>query len=410
MIITDPKRVRDLAIHMFRAHESEDRPIVAHLDITYRCDLDCEHCYLTDKQWPELTTVELKAVLDQLRSLGVIRIQWSGGEVFTRPDFPELLRYAASLGFMNNVKTHAGHVTPERAAMMAGYGVFRMDVSIYSLRDEVHDEVTRMPGSLQASLVGMKNALDAGIAVRAAVVIFQKNSAEVEELDRYFRDMGCDVSFNSSILSDNNASTHLDGLRLTPEQLDDVNRRRLGLRVAAGEDVTVKPEFNVDDNPCGAGGTLIYIAPDGAVWPCVNFPMSLGNVREEPLVPMWETSDRRAELRQFTNANRTDCASCSGATVCAYCVGEAFSRTGDYRNAPAVFHADTRSRMHGLQANNIKVYSDDEWQTVPESAPAPQSSAQGRKFVFPIYRKQKRQGRRVNQVTAAAGCSTGCPD
>ena len=81
------------------AYERSGLPFAAHLDLTYRCDLDCKHCYLDDKAWPEMTTAEILRLLEQLSTSGVLDLRWSGGEVLRRPDFLQLLARAAELGF-----------------------------------------------------------------------------------------------------------------------------------------------------------------------------------------------------------------------------------------------------------------------------------------------------------------------
>ena len=66
-------------------------PISVHLDVTYRCNERCVHCYLDHNDHGEMTTAEIKSVLDQLAEAGVFFLTFSGGEVFLRRDFFELL-------------------------------------------------------------------------------------------------------------------------------------------------------------------------------------------------------------------------------------------------------------------------------------------------------------------------------
>ena len=132
-------------------------PTNVHIDLTYRCDLDCVHCYLDNKRdWPELTTAEAENVLDQLRAMQVMELTWSGGEIFARPDFLPLLARASRMGFRNIVKTHGGSLTPERCAALADAFVVYLSVSLYSLDPEIHDGITTKPGSLQATLDGLQ--------------------------------------------------------------------------------------------------------------------------------------------------------------------------------------------------------------------------------------------------------------
>ena len=61
-------------------------PISVQLDITYRCNERCVHCYLDHDDHGEMTTAEIKGVLDQLAEAGVFFLTFSGGEVFLRRD------------------------------------------------------------------------------------------------------------------------------------------------------------------------------------------------------------------------------------------------------------------------------------------------------------------------------------
>ena len=46
-------------------------PLSVHLDLTYRCNERCVHCYLDHEDHGEMTTAEILDVLDQLAEAGV---------------------------------------------------------------------------------------------------------------------------------------------------------------------------------------------------------------------------------------------------------------------------------------------------------------------------------------------------
>ena len=105
MIVEDETQLAAVRERLFSAFARADAPVHGHLDLTYRCDLRCQHCYLHEKDdWPEMTTAEWLAVLPQLRDAGVVRLLWSGGEVILRPDLGVLLAAAAALGFGSVVR------------------------------------------------------------------------------------------------------------------------------------------------------------------------------------------------------------------------------------------------------------------------------------------------------------------
>src|SRR5262249_54008507 len=73
------------------------------LELTERCNLSCIHCYssarLDAPRTGAMTLSEWEATLVWGRRNGFTHLQFIGGEPTLHPDFPDLLTYAASLGF-----------------------------------------------------------------------------------------------------------------------------------------------------------------------------------------------------------------------------------------------------------------------------------------------------------------------
>ena len=97
-------------------------PINVHLDVTYRCNERCVHCYLDHDDHGEMTTAEIKGVLEQLADAGVFFLTFSGGEVFMRRDFLELVEYARRLQFNVKVKTNAVMIREHEAQRLRALG------------------------------------------------------------------------------------------------------------------------------------------------------------------------------------------------------------------------------------------------------------------------------------------------
>jgi MoaA/NifB/PqqE/SkfB family radical SAM enzyme len=54
-------------------------PLSVHLDVTYRCNERCVHCYLDHDGRGEMTAAEIDALLPQLTEAGVFFLTLSGG-------------------------------------------------------------------------------------------------------------------------------------------------------------------------------------------------------------------------------------------------------------------------------------------------------------------------------------------
>ena len=377
---------------MRKAWAADGKPMVAHLDVTYRCDLDCKHCYLDQKEGPEMTTAEWRSAILQLAEAGVLTLIWSGGEVLLRPDFGDLLNYAASLNLFARVKTHAGNITPEWAARLRAAHTSQLDVSVYSLRPDVHDAFTKRPGSLAATVTGIQNALAAGVPVRVSTYVLREAIDEIPGIFRYFSDLGCEVVFATTTQRDLSATTTLDHLELPWADL--VRARKLiAATLQRSRGLSLAQHGEAD--PCQAARTLVYVGPDGGVWPCINFPMTLGSLRDQPFATIWRESPERKAVTDWTNADRTTCQSCAGSGFCTYCPGDAYKTTGDFRKAPGHFHAEARARMIAWEALRGPTFSAEEWQTVPGDEGRPEAADT---FVFPIHKRQRGAGARVKST------------
>src|SRR5437667_8907466 len=109
-------------------------PISVQLDVTYRCNERCVHCYLDHDDHGEMTLAEMRDVLDQMAEAGVFFLTISGGEVLMRMDFFDILAHARARMFSVKVKTNAFMIREAEADRLARAGLASVQVSIYSHR------------------------------------------------------------------------------------------------------------------------------------------------------------------------------------------------------------------------------------------------------------------------------------
>jgi len=109
----DPYKLETLKItEDFHLHA----PLVVWLEVTQRCNLHCEHCFMSASSLSgpsdsEMSTEKIFSLLDELKQQGVLSLVLTGGEPFVRSDFLEILDYAASLGFVTAVVTNGLRLT-----------------------------------------------------------------------------------------------------------------------------------------------------------------------------------------------------------------------------------------------------------------------------------------------------------
>jgi AdoMet-dependent heme synthase len=303
-----------------------DVPLSVQLDVTYRCNERCVHCYLDHDDHGEMSTEEIRGVLDQLAEAGVFFLTISGGEVFMRRDFLEIIEYARSLMFCVKIKTNAFMIGEKEAKRLGELMIQDVQVSIYSHRPEVHDAITLLPGSLKRSIAGIRRLRANGVKVVIANVLMMQNLGDHEGVIALARDLDAGYAIDPTV---------------TPMMDGDRSILKLGLGVPQLQQVFHEPDLvgDVDefcapplaknddykkDFPCSAGHTACYISPYGDVFPCVQFPLPSGSVRRQKFIDIWRHSDQLNEVRTITVGDLPVCSGCGHASSCSRCPGLAY--------------------------------------------------------------------------------------
>jgi len=302
-------------------------PLSVQLDLTYRCNERCVHCYLDHEDHGEMTTAEIKHLLDEMADAGVFILTLSGGEIFLRKDFFEILEYARlERQFCVKLKTNAIMIHERQAAKIRDIGVESIQISIYSHRPEVHDAITLVPGSLQRSLDAARFLKSQGLRVIFANVLMVQNLQDYQGVRALAEELGVECTLDPTITPMMDGDRSVLNLGLKQEALRHVFRDK---ELVGDVDEFCTVGAPADENelsalPCSAGHTTCYVSPYGDVFPCVQFPLPTGNVRNERFVDIWRHSERMNEVRSIRLKDLTTCTSCSHVGSCTRCPGLAF--------------------------------------------------------------------------------------
>jgi len=180
---TPRPRTRGYAIRAVRP--APRLPLEGSLDLTYRCNNACRHCWLwlpenAPEQKDELSFGELRRIVDDARALGCRRWCLSGGEPMLRPDFAEVFDYVTRQSASYSLNTNGTLITPEIARLMTRRG--SKMVALYGATAEVNDDVTRSPGSFEAAMRGFAYLKEAGASFIVQLVPMRANAHQFDEI------------------------------------------------------------------------------------------------------------------------------------------------------------------------------------------------------------------------------------
>ena len=321
-------------------------PLSAHLDITWRCNERCVHCYLDHDAPGEMSTAEIKDVLRQLAENGTFFLSISGGEPLLRRDCFEILEYARALRFNVKLKTNAVMIGPKEAVRLKELGIEQIQISIYSHRPEIHDAITKLPGSLRRSLDAIRRMKTYGLKVSISNVMMRHNYSDSKSVQELAKELGVEFHIDPTITPKLNGDRSILSLGISDNELREVFRTE---EFVGNVDEFCTPgappdESVLDGYSCSAGHTLIYISPFGDVYPCVQFPMPCGNVLKQSLREIWQGSSALTELRSVHVRDLPTCSSCSHVSSCSRCPGLAYME-GNMRGPSTADCAKSEARM-----------------------------------------------------------------
>ncbi|MDH5414947.1 MAG: radical SAM protein, partial [Flavobacteriaceae bacterium] len=162
-------------------------PLNGSIDLTYRCNNNCRHCWLrisskSPEEQNELTIDEIKKLVDDARSMGCCRWSISGGEPMLRPDFAKIFDYITRKSISYSINTNGTFITPKIAKLMKRKG--SKMVVLYGATPEVHDHITRNPGSFEAAMRGFSYFKEAGVAFTVQLLPMKDNYHQFQDMIR----------------------------------------------------------------------------------------------------------------------------------------------------------------------------------------------------------------------------------
>ena len=177
---TGKRAVRDIESDPFHG---APRPVVVWA-VTKACNLRCVHCYASATPGPapnELSNAEGYALLDDLAAFNVPAVLFSGGEPLVRPETPEFIRYAKSLGLACTLSTNGLLIDDSMADRLAEIGLKYVGISLDGSRAK-HDKLRGLKGAYDGTLAAVDRCRARGIKVGLRFTVHALNFDDLPSL------------------------------------------------------------------------------------------------------------------------------------------------------------------------------------------------------------------------------------
>jgi MoaA/NifB/PqqE/SkfB family radical SAM enzyme len=252
------------------------------ISITEECPNRCLHCALPDTgHHHRLEPDEVKNVVGQVLDLGTTLVIFDGGEPATYRELPDLVRSVDDRA-ISTIFTSGAGFTPKLAHDLKDAGLYAVNVSLDSAREDEHDRMRGRSGAFRDAMKAVKNALDAGLLVDLYVVLRRDNVSEIEDFHRLASEVGAhELTFFEVVPVGRWWEEHESVL----SEEDHAALDEFVMGASSPRIFSVPAAFR--EFGCFAGRNWMHITPEGDVYPCACLPRAVGNVRRELVRKIW---------------------------------------------------------------------------------------------------------------------------
>jgi radical SAM protein with 4Fe4S-binding SPASM domain len=307
-------------------HADWGAPARMDLALTYRCNLDCPHCYAGGpREMTELSTDDWRRVLENLWRCGVPQVVFTGGEPTLRDDLVDLV--VAAEPFVTGLVTN-GVKLEELAEPLRGASLDYAQVTIEARDAAIHDRMVgaRDVAAHERTVAGIRRALDLGIEVVTNTTLTRENAAGFPDLLRFGRDLGLkSMACNGLICSGRGRAAKqadtltLADLKRTLEGAHDTAREiGIGLQWYTPTCYHELDPLALGFGPksCSAAAHNMTVQPDGTVLPCQSWPETVGRILVDAWSEIW-THPVCVGLRERAPAKaKEECRECAELPIC----------------------------------------------------------------------------------------------
>lgn len=308
---------------------------VCQFELTFCCGLHCKHCNTDCYNSPahlkkELTTREVRLLLDKVHQTGALWLCFTGGDPLIRKDFLDIYSYAKDKGFITTIFTNAYSMNKKIAGYFKNRPPFSIEITLSAVTEELYEKISQVKGSFHKAMNGIKLILKGNLPLKIKTQITKDNLEEMHRIRNFIEGLGLRFRPVYDLHARLNGDLTSCNLRVMPDE-------GLGLKgdngVSNNKDCLSSSDThrhipNGDLFTCAIGsGDSLYIDPYGKAIPC--------NLIRKPAFDLlkvdigYAVEKMLAQVRNRKFVTDSKCNGCSLREHCNWCPGRAYVEKGD---------------------------------------------------------------------------------
>ncbi len=297
-----------------------------HIEITSRCNERCVHCYIPhENKTNDIDTDLFYDVLNQCNNMRLLHLTLSGGEPMLHKNFCDFLRKCREYNFSVNVLSNLTLLTRIIIKEMKANPLLGVQVSLYSMNPDIHDEITNMKGSFEKTRNAILELVENDIPLQISCPVMKQNKNCYCNVIKWAEKHNIHVGDDYVIIARYNHTTQNLNYRLSINEVKEMINDKIANDVKYFEQMEIEAEKKknsfLNDFVCSVCNSSICITDNGNVYPCAGWQNYIvGNVKETSLDDIWNHSEKVQYLRSLRKHDFPKCIQCSDKDFCTMCM------------------------------------------------------------------------------------------
>jgi len=297
-----------------------------HIEITSKCNERCVHCYIPHfNKVSNIKSDLFYDILKQCKNMRLLHLTLSGGEPMLHKNFRDFLRECKEYDFSVNVLSNLTLLNDEIIKEMKAIPLLGVQVSLYSMNPNIHDEITQMKGSFEKTKNAILKLIENDIPLQISCPIMKQNKNCYNDVVNWAKKYKVQVGADYGIIARYNHTTQNLDCRLSINEIEKVINNKVTNDAKYLEQMEVEADKKKDITPndfvCSICHSSICIADNGNVYPCAGWQdYIVGNVKETSLNDIWDNSEKVQYLRSLRKKDFPKCIQCADKEFCTMCM------------------------------------------------------------------------------------------